>query len=134
MFYAKSTSTVTSERTKCTHPRCLVVSLQNSTGRCFAYSTVVFGQSAGLSKVCLYAGSDWLKLNCQSEVGERSAAPNDEGLIMTITLPTSTCCTRGYRNAHSRNIPQPRDTADAEVMSPLLEIQSCQMSSLSNLK
>ena len=51
----------------------LIIAFENSTGTCFAYIAVVPGQPIGLSKeACLYAGTDWLKLICWSEDGERS--------------------------------------------------------------
>ena len=43
-------------------------------GACFVSITIVglLGQPAGLSKeVCLYSGTDWLKLICQSEDDEK---------------------------------------------------------------
>ena len=46
---------------------------------CFAYTTVILGQSASLSEgVCLYTGADWPKLICQIKGGERSVICSEQ--------------------------------------------------------
>ena len=60
-------------------PKCFAAVLQDKKTwlTCFVYSTIVHGQSAGLSmEVCLYAGTDSLKHICQPKDGERLIAVN----------------------------------------------------------
>ena len=53
----------------CTATKHFTLVFKNNTAKCFVYTTAILRQTAGLSKgVCLYAGSDWLQLNCQRVV------------------------------------------------------------------
>ena len=61
----------------------------------FVYIPVSLAQVARfLSKeVCLYAGTDWLKLSCQSEGGEGLVAKSDTGVNVKL-YPTVRFCAR----------------------------------------
>ena len=55
-----------------TNPKRFTVVFENSTATSFVYTTMVYGQPAGLSREA-FEGGRWLaKLICQSEGGERS--------------------------------------------------------------
>ena len=50
----------------------LVAKLLHSESLLIMTNTMVLRHPAGLSKeLCLYTSADWLKLNCESEGGER---------------------------------------------------------------